>query len=195
LVSGNIVWRANIEWKKKLVLSGICCLTVAMIIVAIIRIVVGAPGKVPDQSWLLLWNSVEMTLGKCLIYLISGLVMEMTDSDRGRETAIVVSCAASFRSLYTQQRTQQEMESVALQQQFEAQTSKRRSPKSSFARDTMLGAEDSLWENTTSQHSQEALWTTHGDGHQGPQELPYYEVKVATPTVAYWPTWTTAPTR
>lgn len=35
VVSGNIVWRASIPWKKKLMLSGICCLTVAMLVATI----------------------------------------------------------------------------------------------------------------------------------------------------------------
>jgi hypothetical protein len=40
-----------------------------MILVAIIRIAIGVPRKVPDMSWLLVWNSVEMTLGKYPPYL------------------------------------------------------------------------------------------------------------------------------
>lgn len=65
MLSGNIVWRVPMAWRKKLLLTGICCLTIAMVIVSIIRIVVGAPGKAAgDLTWLLLWNAVEMTLGK-----------------------------------------------------------------------------------------------------------------------------------
>ncbi|KAK4171528.1 hypothetical protein QBC36DRAFT_295277 [Triangularia setosa] len=37
VVSGNIVWRVSIKWKKKLMISGICGLTVAMVATAIIR--------------------------------------------------------------------------------------------------------------------------------------------------------------
>lgn len=44
-------------------LGFICSLTVFMMIAAIIRIVTDALGKRPDYSWLLVWNSVEMTLG------------------------------------------------------------------------------------------------------------------------------------
>ncbi|PHH84219.1 hypothetical protein CDD83_2301 [Cordyceps sp. RAO-2017] len=79
-LSANIVWRAGIPLRKKLMLACICSLTVFMVVVAIVRITVGAPGKAPDLSWLLLWNSVEMTL------------------------AIFVACIASFRSLYCQTR-------------------------------------------------------------------------------------------
>lgn len=46
-----------------MVLGFVCSLTVFMVVVAIVRITVGSPGKVPDLTWLLLWNSVEMTLG------------------------------------------------------------------------------------------------------------------------------------
>jgi hypothetical protein len=51
-------------WRKKLMLTGICCLTVVMIIVAVVRSALGAPARVPDPTWLLLGNSLEMTLGK-----------------------------------------------------------------------------------------------------------------------------------
>jgi hypothetical protein len=100
--------------------------------------------------------------------------MEMVDSDRRREMVIIVSCAASFRSLYTQKRTQQEnLEGNLMQQHSESlEKSKKRSPKSTFVRDTILGAEYSLWESAASQDSREALWTTHGGGRPMPQALP-----------------------
>ncbi|KAK4680605.1 hypothetical protein QC764_0000480 [Podospora pseudoanserina] len=50
IVSGNIVWRVSIPWKKKLLLMGICCLTIAMVVVAIVRAEAGYSGTSPDVS-------------------------------------------------------------------------------------------------------------------------------------------------
>ncbi|KAI0452782.1 hypothetical protein F5B21DRAFT_526627 [Xylaria acuta] len=78
VVSGNIVWRVQVPRRKKLALGGICSLTIFIIVVAIVRIT--GP---PDQTWILLWSSVEMT------------------------TAIFVACIASFRTLYIQHNSSQ----------------------------------------------------------------------------------------
>lgn len=63
ILSVNIVWRVRIQWRKKVVLSLICSLTAAMVVAAIIRICVWTGGDVADLSWLMLFNSVEMTIG------------------------------------------------------------------------------------------------------------------------------------
>ncbi|KAI1341886.1 hypothetical protein F5Y15DRAFT_375595 [Xylariaceae sp. FL0016] len=63
MVPGSIVWRVHIAWRKKLALTGICCLTIVMIVAAILRIAICSTGKKPDVSWWLVWNSVETTLG------------------------------------------------------------------------------------------------------------------------------------
>ncbi|KAI1736964.1 hypothetical protein F4680DRAFT_235602 [Xylaria scruposa] len=78
VVSGNIVWRVQITRRKKLALGAICSLTIFIIVVAIVRIT--GP---PDQTWILLWSSIEMT------------------------TAIFVACIASFRTLYIQHKSSQ----------------------------------------------------------------------------------------
>lgn len=143
LVSGNIVWRVSMAWKKKLLLTGICCLTIAMVVVAIIRIVIGSPGKVPDLTWLLLWNSVEMTI------------------------AIHVACVASFRSLYSHTKNTQLQDSLALQQR--SGHSGAGILKSGSVTDTMVSAEYSLWDRQASHGSQESLWATHVVEVTGPR--------------------------
>lgn len=63
VLSANIVWRARIQWRKKVALGLICSLTVILVIVAIIRITIWSVGAFGDYSWLILLNSIEMTLG------------------------------------------------------------------------------------------------------------------------------------
>ncbi|KAI0547069.1 hypothetical protein F4679DRAFT_555734 [Xylaria curta] len=62
-VSANIVYRASIPWRKKIILMLICSLTTVMVVAAIIRITVAEHGQKQDISWLLVWNSIEITLG------------------------------------------------------------------------------------------------------------------------------------
>ncbi|KAI0381479.1 hypothetical protein F5Y04DRAFT_255590 [Hypomontagnella monticulosa] len=62
IVSGNIVWRARIALKKKLALAFICSLTFVVIVISIIRLIRVA--GTADISRLVLWNSLEMTIGK-----------------------------------------------------------------------------------------------------------------------------------
>ncbi|KAI0020445.1 hypothetical protein F4780DRAFT_372666 [Xylariomycetidae sp. FL0641] len=76
IIPVNIVWRARIPLKKKIALGCVCSLTALMIVVTIVRVAVGSTEQQVYITWLLLWNSVEMTL------------------------AIVVACVASFRGLY-----------------------------------------------------------------------------------------------
>lgn len=63
VLSANIILRARIQWRKKVILGLICSLTVIMVVIAIIRIAVWSRGLVSDLSWLMLFNSVEMTIG------------------------------------------------------------------------------------------------------------------------------------
>ncbi|KAI1493659.1 hypothetical protein F5X96DRAFT_620776 [Biscogniauxia mediterranea] len=131
-VSANIVWRVHLPWRKKLLLAFICSLTIFMMIVAIVRITVGAPGKAPDLSWLLLWNSVEMTL------------------------AIFVACIASFRSLFCYTKSTRPVERAPSGQQ--ERPSRRQPFTSTLAMDTLLDAENSHWVRQPSQDSREGLW-------------------------------------
>ncbi|KAI0018949.1 hypothetical protein F4780DRAFT_749400 [Xylariomycetidae sp. FL0641] len=132
-VSANIVYRAHIPWNKKAVLAFVCSLTAVMVVVAIIRITVGAPNKVPDLSWLLLWNSVEMTL------------------------AIFVACIASFRSLYIQAKTSRQEE---IPPSYELKRpSARRILASTFGTDTLLSTGNAEWTQQPSHESVDGLWT------------------------------------
>ncbi|PLB53707.1 hypothetical protein P170DRAFT_469201 [Aspergillus steynii IBT 23096] len=78
LLSSNVLWRARINWKRKLALIGISLLTAFIICVSIIRMVWGNAGSgIPDASWLIIWSGVEICV------------------------AIMVACLASFWTLYT----------------------------------------------------------------------------------------------
>ncbi|KAI1373951.1 hypothetical protein F4677DRAFT_427726 [Hypoxylon crocopeplum] len=117
-VSGNIVWRARIQLNKKLALAFICSLTVFMVVVAIVR--VAGPA---DSTWLLLWNSIEMTV------------------------AIFVACIASFRSLYTHTKSSRKDNALALQQLPRRQRS---IVRYTFNKDA-INNEYSLWVRQASQ--------------------------------------------
>ncbi|KAH6663435.1 hypothetical protein B0J14DRAFT_644878 [Halenospora varia] len=72
-----ILWNVRISWKKKLALAGLFCLTIITISFSIIRVaVVSSASKLPDISWLYLWSSIEPPI------------------------AVIVSCLASFRTLF-----------------------------------------------------------------------------------------------
>ena len=64
LVSTNILWKVQIEIRKKIALIGICSLTVFIIAVAIIRVAVATAGQNLDLTWLLFWGGIEVTVGK-----------------------------------------------------------------------------------------------------------------------------------
>ncbi|CAG9988257.1 unnamed protein product [Clonostachys byssicola] len=131
-LSANIVWRAQVPWKKKVMLACICSLTVVMVVIAVIRITVGAPSKgAPDLSWLLLWNSVEMNL------------------------AIFVACIASFRSLYCQSRNATRA-SEGTPGRSKKKTSDRRQFLTSFGPFTTFGA-FTLLDDENAQWSREDL--------------------------------------
>nr|CDP22330.1 Putative protein of unknown function [Podospora anserina S mat+] len=147
IVSGNIVWRVSIPWKKKLLLMGICCLTIAMVVVAIVRAEAGYSGTSPDVSWMILCNSLEMTL------------------------AILVACAASFRSLYSHTKHTKQQDTLKLRHRDN--WSRDRGLKSNAnATDIMVTTEVRLWEHQTLDdltHSEEALWPR--PQHHGPEHV------------------------
>ena len=64
LVSTNILWKVQIEMRKKIALIGICSLTAFIITVAIIRVTVATAGQTMDLIWLLFWGGIEVTVGK-----------------------------------------------------------------------------------------------------------------------------------
>jgi predicted ABC-type sugar transport system permease subunit len=65
-LSTNLLWRIQIDWRKKLALVGICSLTSFIIAVAIARVVVATADTNFDLTFLILWGGVELTVGKSL---------------------------------------------------------------------------------------------------------------------------------
>lgn len=62
LLSTNILWKVQLDWRKKLALLGICSLTIFVIAVAITRVIVVTTRM--DITLVLLWGAVELSVGK-----------------------------------------------------------------------------------------------------------------------------------
>lgn len=62
LLSTNILWKVQLDWRKKLALLGICSLTIFVIAVTITRVIVVTTRM--DITLVLLWGAVELSVGK-----------------------------------------------------------------------------------------------------------------------------------
>ncbi|PIG83976.1 hypothetical protein AARAC_008633 [Aspergillus arachidicola] len=77
VLSGNVMWKVQINWPKKLALIGVSFLTGFIIVIALVRLLLSVSGKgILNPAWLVLWNAVEICV------------------------AIIVACLASFRTFY-----------------------------------------------------------------------------------------------
>ncbi|KAE8340780.1 hypothetical protein BDV24DRAFT_151673 [Aspergillus arachidicola] len=77
VLSGNIMWKVQINWPKKLALIGVSFLTGFIIVIALVRLLLSVSGKgILNPAWLVLWNAVEICV------------------------AIIVACLASFWTFY-----------------------------------------------------------------------------------------------
>jgi hypothetical protein len=65
LLSTNVLWRIRLRILTKLALGGIFSLTLFVIAIAIIRVVMAPRNGVLDLSWLVCWQGVEISMGKC----------------------------------------------------------------------------------------------------------------------------------
>ncbi|MCJ1271129.1 hypothetical protein MMC22_011028 [Lobaria immixta] len=80
LIPISILWGTQMEFRRKLALMFIFSLVIITVVFSILRTsTVASLTRQPDPSWLYMWSAIEATV------------------------AIVVSCLASFRSLFLQQ--------------------------------------------------------------------------------------------
>ncbi|KAI0165169.1 hypothetical protein GGR52DRAFT_97695 [Hypoxylon sp. FL1284] len=128
ILSGNIVWRAQIPLKRKAVLTFFCSLTVFMVVIAVVRVV-----GTGDITRLQLWNSIEMT------------------------TAIFVACFASFRSLYSRSRSSRQDKEPTVSASDRAPAREHILVQSTFSMD-VTSSEHPLWDRQPSTESQDVLW-------------------------------------
>ncbi|PWY92983.1 hypothetical protein BO94DRAFT_615638 [Aspergillus sclerotioniger CBS 115572] len=78
LLSGNVMWRVQINLSRKLALIGISLLTAFIIIIALVRLLLSVSGTgILNPAWLAMWNAIEICV------------------------AIMVACLASFWTFYT----------------------------------------------------------------------------------------------
>ncbi|KAF4626585.1 hypothetical protein G7Y89_g11572 [Cudoniella acicularis] len=76
----SMLWQVRMGIKQKLALLGIFCLTVIIMIFAIVRVaMVKSWSFMPDETWLYMWSSIEQTV------------------------SIMIACLASFRTLFVKQ--------------------------------------------------------------------------------------------
>ncbi|KAI9882167.1 MAG: hypothetical protein M1823_006087 [Watsoniomyces obsoletus] len=77
----HLLWRAKITRRQKLLLSGIFSLSIVVIVIAIVRVAVNTakPGQQLESTWVFLWSFIEASV------------------------AVMVSCVASFRTLFVKQ--------------------------------------------------------------------------------------------
>ncbi|KAI0975055.1 hypothetical protein F4678DRAFT_485979 [Xylaria arbuscula] len=133
------------------------------VLTAIIRITVGARGEDPDISWFLVWNSIEMTLGKrdgLLVDTRLPLTKEKAQKDLMSYpfTAVFVACIASFRSLYCHTKHSRLVERP---NPHPLKTPPARNfLASTFGTDTILCSEQSQWVQRLSEDSRKEIWAS-----------------------------------
>ncbi|KAF6221275.1 hypothetical protein HO133_002130 [Letharia lupina] len=67
LVPINLLWKVQLSFRKKFALGGIFCITVIIMVFAIIRaIVVSSYSQELDETWLYMWSSIEQAVFACL---------------------------------------------------------------------------------------------------------------------------------
>ena len=63
LVPITLLWKVRLNYRKKFALGGIFCITVIIMVFAIIRvIVVSSYSEEPDETWLYTWSSIEQAV-------------------------------------------------------------------------------------------------------------------------------------
>ncbi|KAF6232725.1 hypothetical protein HO173_008939 [Letharia columbiana] len=63
LVPINLLWKVQLSFRKKFALGGIFCITVIIMVFAIIRaIVVSSYSQELDETWLYMWSSIEQAV-------------------------------------------------------------------------------------------------------------------------------------
>ncbi|KAE8392892.1 hypothetical protein BDV23DRAFT_170550 [Aspergillus alliaceus] len=78
ILSGNVMWKVQINLTKKVALIGVSFLTAFIIIIALVRLLLSVSGTgILNPAWLVMWNAVEICV------------------------AFIVSCLASFWTFYT----------------------------------------------------------------------------------------------
>ena len=94
----NMLRRVKIPMKKRVALGAVFSLAVIITIFSIIRVtVVSALTRQPDQTWLYMWSAIEHSVGKSYLCYVQ-------TRDSGwrliQYQAIIISCLASFPSLF-----------------------------------------------------------------------------------------------
>lgn len=94
-----ILWQVRLSIRRKLTLAGLFGLTIFIVLCSILRLVIvlkTVVGTYMDNTWLFLWNKIELDTGKYAHTHIH--------SQADNLIAIVVACLGSFRILYTSRR-------------------------------------------------------------------------------------------
>lgn len=77
----SLLWIVKIDLRRKLALASLLCLSVLMIILAIVRVAAATlPGDVTDTSWLFFWQTLEAALAVTMVVLTSFRSLFGTDS-------------------------------------------------------------------------------------------------------------------
>ena len=89
-----MLWNVKISIRQKLALIGIFSLTTIVVVVAIVRVTIVSTSfdTQIDQTWLYLWENVEMAVGQ------SNTAQQSNTANQS--PAIIVSCLGSFRQLF-----------------------------------------------------------------------------------------------
>ncbi|MCJ1372174.1 hypothetical protein MMC20_003396 [Loxospora ochrophaea] len=65
-----LLWKVSLDFHRKLTLGAVLCLSIFMIVIAIVRVTSAKlPGSVTDSSWIFFWQSIEAAIAIIMVSL------------------------------------------------------------------------------------------------------------------------------
>lgn len=85
----SVLWMVKIDLHRKFVLGAMLCLSIFMIIIAIVRVaMLRLPGDVTDTTWLFFWQTLEGAIATTMVVLTSFRSLYGTDrATKGKHSA------------------------------------------------------------------------------------------------------------
>ena len=97
----SLLWIARIDFRRKLILAAMLCLSVFMIIIAIVRVTASElPGGVADTSWLFFWQTMEAAIAVIMVALTGFRSLFYAEPSTRKRSASVFNHSQRSRERY-----------------------------------------------------------------------------------------------
>ena len=128
LIPITLLWGVQMRLTKKLTLAVIFSLVVITIIIATIRIIAITSSGLVDPSWAFFWSIIEAQVGTKANHLLCKLsVLFVSRVNKAYfDTALIISCVANSRSLFTNRERRVKYTPPDTEQQMQADRRERR---------------------------------------------------------------------